>query len=109
MNSISGIEVARETWCDVRLVDISWGSEGRDIILTFLMHENRIGKLTCSWAHSNNINLSSGVNEGGYPLTFEAKIEEGRDKGWEVMFDFSGRGVVELECNEILLEFSVRT
>ena len=109
MSSKSGLEVARESWCDVRLTDISWGSEGRDLILTFLMHENRIGKLTCTWAHSNNISLLSGVNEGGYPLTFDAKIEEGGGNRWEVLFDFAGRGVVELKCNEILLEYSART
>ncbi|MBN4055202.1 hypothetical protein JYU12_00500 [bacterium AH-315-K03] len=109
MNSKKSIEVARESWCDVRLVDISWGSEGRDLILTFLMHENKIGELTCTWAHSNSISLVGGINEGGYPLTYDAKIDKNNGNGWEVVFDFAGRGVVELKCNELILEYSART
>ncbi len=109
MNSKSGLEVAKESWCDVRLVDISWGSEGRDLILSFLLHENKIGELTCTWAHSNKITLISGINEGGYPLTFDAKIKKISDNEWEVLFDFAGRGVVELKCNELILEYSART
>jgi hypothetical protein len=105
MNSISGIDVASESWCDVKLVDISWGCEGRDLVLTFEMHENKKGKLTCSWAHSQNINLVSGKNEGGYPLTYRASIDKDGANGWQVVFDFAGRGVVELKCNDLILEF----
>ncbi len=105
MNSKIGLEVAKESWCDVRLRNLSWGGEGRDLVLTFLMHENRIGKLTCSWAHTINIGLVSGKNVGGYPLTFDAKINEIGNDEWEVLFDFANRGVVELKCNELTLEF----
>ncbi len=105
MNSKVGIDVAKESWCDVSLANISWGSEGRDLALTFHMHQNKTGKLTCTWAHSLNIGLVSGNNEGGYPLVFEATIKEDVSNGWQVTFNFASRGVVEFKCSEITLEF----
>ena len=104
MNIKSGTEVANESWGDVRLSNISWGNEGRDIVLTFHMHQQRIGRLTGTWAHSLNIGLLSGNNEGGYPLTYEAKINEGEVNGWQVLFDFANRGLIEFKCNDLTLE-----
>ncbi|WP_045857966.1 hypothetical protein [Teredinibacter purpureus] len=109
MNIKTGVEVAGESWCDVNLESFTWGSGGRDVILTFLMHENQVGVLTCTWAHSIKFNLTSRINEGGLPLSWNAKIEENDVNGWALLFDFSDRGVVELICNEISLELRVRT
>jgi hypothetical protein len=104
MNMKHGMEVANESWCDVRLDNLSWCNEGRDLKLTFFMHEGKTGKLTCTWAHTINISLISGNNEGGYLLTFDATINETNNNCWEVSFDFASRGVVELKCNELTLE-----
>ncbi len=104
MNSISGVAVASESWCDVKLADISWCSDGRDLVLTFDMRDNKKGKLTCTWAHAQNINLVSGKNEGGFPLSYGASMVKDGANGWLAVFDFAGRGVVELKCNDLILE-----
>ncbi len=104
MNMITGCNISKEAWCDVELSNISWTSDGRDLVLTFNMHENKIGRLLCSWAHSTCINITSGKNEGGFPMTSDVNFKEIDNKGWEVHFNFAHRGDIEISCNEISLE-----
>ena len=105
MKKITGKNVAKESWCDVRLTNILWVNQGRDLALTFSMHQDEIVKLTCTWLHTINITLVSGNNEGGYPMTFDTKIQETDNNGWDVLFNFAHRGFVGFKCNELSLEF----
>ena len=104
MKELTAIEASKYSWCDAELLGIAWGNEGRDLIIKWKKHRNSIETLTCTWVHSITFNLQTSENEGGYPLTYEAKINEGEVNGWQVLFDFANRGLIEFKCNDLTLE-----
>lgn len=104
MTKLTGIDVSNSSWCDANLTGISWGNDGRDLILTWDRSNKPIGTLTCTWAHALKVDITMGVNEGGYPLTWDAEITQVSKSEWSLIFDFASQGIIKLKCTEIFLE-----
>ncbi|MFT7561912.1 MAG: hypothetical protein ACI93R_003844 [Flavobacteriales bacterium] len=100
-------QVILESWGDVRLTGIAWIEAGRDVALSWSLHGNRNGVLTCTCVHSLNMNIITPERHGGFPLTWTADFKNNEGDGWKVLFDFASAGVIEFTCMDMSLAVSI--
>ena len=88
---------------DVSLFGTQWTDDGRDMVLDLELPNSGRYFLTCTWAASISIDLTSKASEGGPPMTVETSfrhLDSGRTR---ITLDFLDRGSITLDCNEVML------
>ena len=98
-----GMEVKTLVNCDAALYGMSWSSDGINLTLTLEDAKRGWLSLECTWAAAIHISLDSKPQVGGPPLTFETFYESLASGRFRVKFDFGDRGIVSIECNELVL------
>lgn len=103
MQKLIGGEVAKWPWSDAALTGLFWKNEGRDLTFHWKGRDTNF-ELTCTWASSLDIILSSKINVGGSPLIWEYSFNSLPSDQWKIIIDFGSRGKIELICNDIILK-----
>lgn len=103
MEEINGIAVTKYPWSDASLIGLKWSNEGRNLIFNWMDGKNNSCTLTCTWACAIKIDICTAKNEGGYPLTWDIEFKQLVSEGWEMTIDFGNNGVIEVECNDIIM------
>jgi hypothetical protein len=102
MKRLIGEEVSKWPWSDAALVGLTWQNDGRDLTFYWEQGDSKF-ELTCTWASSLDIHLSSEVNVGGSPLIWEYSFHNLPSDQWKADIDFGSKGKIELICNDIIL------
>jgi len=97
------MEVKTLVNCDAVLYGMAWSGDGINLTLTLEVAKLGWLSLECTWAAAIHISLDSKPQVGGPPLTFETSYESLSSGRIRVRFDFADRGIVSIECNDLIL------
>jgi hypothetical protein len=108
MQSATKDQLLKMPTCDVSLMSIEWLADGSlRLTLELPGAEQRVARLTCSFAAALQIDFSYKEQVGGRPMTWDATFAELPDGSWHVLLDFAGspKQAIEFGCSDIQLEY----
>ncbi|MFK8003030.1 MAG: hypothetical protein AB8H86_25905 [Polyangiales bacterium] len=94
-------------WSDVCLEGIAWPEGGRDVALSLVFPDARLGcrklSLVCGWANNVSVKLRFDAGIGGQAMTWSGSVQREAADGWVLELDFASAGTVSLRCSTIQL------
>lgn len=89
-------------FCDMRLWEVRWKSDGRDVELAIELGDGTRAELRCTWATEVTLDIGMG-SQGGLPMTWDGSITVTADGRHDVCFDFAGHGRLSLKCEDVIV------
>lgn len=101
-----GTDVEAMVNSDVSLYGIEWSNDGTHLTLDLDLPNRGRHTLEFTWAAPIRISIDSNPQQGGPPLSWETSYERLTSGRTRVGFNFSDRGSIEVECNDLVLRKS---